>query len=173
MRKIPAEVVDRTWEEFADATPEEATRTIQRMAAEQPAVLAYLMEPADELNEDEKQVLLYVGTVVWRIFLGAGIRLKQVSDTLLLKIEEAQTQRLQGLADAPEVILTEEALGRISQSPQPEVLRYITEAIMEDEEESDAEIRDEMKGLLFLYLTTVLEAFCRSEALNIPPRKKR
>jgi len=40
------------------------------------------------------------------------------------------------------------------------------------EEDSDAEVRDEMKGILFLYLTTVLEAFCRSE-MPQPWRKEK
>ena len=48
--------------------------------------------------------------------------------------------------------------------PEMEVLRYIVDTIMDEESYSsdDLPIRDEYRGLAFLYLKSVLDAFVRS-----------
>ena len=47
--------------------------------------------------------------------------------------------------------------------PEPEVFRYVVEAIMEkDDDPADPPLRDESRGLAFLYLKIVLDAFVSS-----------
>jgi hypothetical protein len=48
--------------------------------------------------------------------------------------------------------------------PEPEVLRYIVEAIVEEPEPDETPIRDEYKGLAFVYLRTALDALIASLA---------
>jgi len=62
----------------------------------------------------------------------------------------------------------------IATYPEPEVLRYIVEAIMEEEEDYDPDdppIRDEYRGLAFAHLKTVLDALTSS--LAAAPRSRR
>ena len=61
----------------------------------------------------------------------------------------------------------------IATYPEPEVLRYIVEAIMEEEDydPDDPPIRDEYRGLAFAHLKTVLDAFISS--LAAAPRSRR
>ena len=61
--------------------------------------------------------------------------------------------------------ITEEELAQLAEKmmqdyPEPHVLRYILEAITEEEEDADeTPMRDDYKGLAFVYLKTVLDAF--------------
>jgi len=58
------------------------------------------------------------------------------------------------------------ASAMIGTYPEPEVLRYALDAVMEDEddEEGDPPIRDEYRGMAFLHLKIVLDAMIASLA---------
>ncbi len=113
---------------------------------------------SDIFNEDERQVLLFLGVVVWQIMLQGVQRLSRVTEKTLDKAEAANlkmTEYLQGETDNGFEEVTRKMIGSYG---QPEVLRYVVEAIMEDTEES-CPIRDENRGTMFLDLKTIIDCF--------------
>lgn len=156
---IPAEVVEETWQRMAQMDPADTPALMERFGDEQPLMLAYLVATADALlNEDEKELQVYLGTVVWQILTHGGRQLPHVSEKELDRIEDRNLARLDRLAGKPDADFERVARETIERSPQPEVLRYVVQGIFEDPEEG-LDLRDEMTGLIFLHLKTVIDCW--------------
>ena len=159
MEPISAEVVDKVWKRVASFSPRRAPRLIQRMTKEQPVVLAYLLAvDNDILNDDERQLLLYLGVVIWQIMSHGTEPLPKVTEEILDAAETRNIKMAEYLQRETEEGFLEATKTIISNYGQPEVLKYVVEAIMEEPEEGCI-IRDENRGILFLDLKTVIDCF--------------
>ena len=159
MEPISVEVVDKVWKRVASISPRRAPKLIQHMTEEQPVVLAYLLAVDDDiLNDDERQLLLYLGVVVWQIMSQGARPLPKVTEEILDAAETRNVKMaeyLQGETEEGFLEATKTAIGNYS---QPEVLKYVVEAIMEEPEEGCV-IRDDNRGIMFLDLKTVIDCF--------------
>ena len=188
MNRISEEIVEKTWQEAAEMGEEEGIKAIEKFAKEQPAVLAYLMGAGgDTLVEGDRELLLYLGLVIWKIMSRGDRPLKEIPMDDLETEEEANFKVLEELTTAsPEEMLAFSAK-MLSDFNQIEVLKYVLEAIMEDEDfdeddwdlddddieleqddshegdfdldEDDLDIEDESQGLMLIYLKTVINCF--------------
>ncbi|MBM4168434.1 MAG: hypothetical protein FJ215_04680 [Ignavibacteria bacterium] len=160
---ISVETVAQTWQEISAYCDDEATQLINQMSIEQPIILAYLLASSeDELfDEDEGQLVLYIGVVVWQIMERGFKDLRRVTEEGLNKAQRANEDLLVKLAadSAGDFLSASESL--VDNYAEPEVLRYITEALMEDEEgdPDNPPMREESLGQAFLHLKIVLDAF--------------
>ena len=156
---ISADVVERTWQRIAGQSAKDAQKLVNRMSKEQPVVLAYLMAvDTDIFNQDEREVLLFLGVVVWQIMLQGTRPLPKVTEKILDEAEAGNLKMAEYLRGETEAGFEEASRKIIGSYKQPEVLRYVVEAIMEDTEESSP-IREENKGIMFLDLKTVIDCF--------------
>jgi hypothetical protein len=99
--------------------------------------------------------------------------LRKVTEERLDQAEEANLAFLERFSNSPEADFESAIQEMLDTYPEPEVLRYIVEAINEEEDydPDDPPIRDEYRGLAFVYLKTVLDAFISS--LAGAPRSRR
>jgi len=130
MEPISSEIVERTWKKIGKMSPLEIPKMAYRMREKQPIILAYL---------------LVAGHDILNV-------LNEVVRTNLEMIESLGSKSEAGFTDA-----MKEMLGSY---PQPEVLKYVVEALVEEHEEGCL-IRDENKGMMMLYLKTVIDCFNR------------
>lgn len=159
MEPIPAQVVERIWKRVASLPPRRAPGLMQRMAMEQPVVLAYLLGVDDDLlNEDERQLLLYLGVVVWQIMLQGSKPLPLITEEMLDNAGARNLKMLEYLQSETEAGFEEATRTILSSYSQPEVLRYIIEALIEDPEKGCL-IRDENRGAMMLDLKTIVDCF--------------
>ena len=158
-KSISAEVVERTWQRIAGQSVKDAQKLVNRMSKEQPVVLAYLMAVDNDIfNQSEREVLLFLGVVVWQIMLQGTRPLPKVTEKILDKAG-AGNLKMAGYLQGETGSGFDEAVRKIIGSyKQPEVLRYVVEAIMEDTEESSP-IREGNKGIMLLDLKTVIDCF--------------
>ncbi|MDZ7360061.1 MAG: hypothetical protein ONB46_04950 [candidate division KSB1 bacterium] len=160
MQTISEEIIEREWEKMANLRLDEVPGVIHRMEKEQPMILAFLMAIDDEIfNQEERGLLLHLGATVCEIMRQGTPRPRRVSEKRLDKFIERTDKMLEYFLDEP-LENFEDAVRLIYQHHnQVNVLRYIVEALFElaDHEEAP-EVRDEMKGLLFMHLKTVVEA---------------
>lgn len=162
METISARTVEKTWRRMSTMSPEGFPQIIDKLSSEQPAVLVYLLASGEDLfNLDERELLLYLGVVVWQIMAQGSTELREVTDETLDAVEDANLGMLEYLEDETEADFVETVEKIYTNYNQPEVLRYVVEALWEEEEE-DAEIREEMKGMIFLFLKTVIDALDKS-----------
>ena len=161
---ISSEVVTQTWQRMCQAPVHQAPELVEQMKDEQPVALSYLLA-LEELpfNEYERELIFYIGMVVWQIMKQSDQQLYKVTRKKMEKAEDANIERLEQLVSGSEGELIESAQHLISTHPEPEVLRYVVEAIMEEDEEEPG-FRDENKGLAFIHLKILLDAFVGSLA---------
>ena len=163
---ISEEIVTKTWQRIATMTPLEAPLLIQQMQAEQPLVLSFLTQLDDmPFDQNERGIVMYVGTVVWQIMRQSERRLRKVTGNKLRKAEDANLAWIERMETAREADFVGSTQLLLATYPEPEVLRYIIEAIMEESDDpDDIPIRDEYTGLAFLHLKILLDAFIASLA---------
>lgn len=188
MNRISKEIVEKTWQEAAEMSEKEGIKSIEKFAKEQPAVLAYLMGAGgDMIIEDDRELMLYLGMVVWKIMSRGDRPLKEITMEELETEEEANFKVLEELTSASSEDMLVFSAKMLSDFNQIEVLKYVLEAIMEDEDfdesdfdldddnieyeqddfaedefdldEDDLDIDDEAQGLILIYMKTVINCF--------------
>jgi hypothetical protein len=161
---ISAQTVMKVWQDMAQTPVEDATRFVAQMKDEQPVILVYLTYLDDlPFNQYEREIVFYLGMVVWQMIKQSKKRLHKVTRKKLEKAEEANYEMLSFMASDTEADFVSATRTMLEQCREPEVLRYIVEAIMEEDDDPDnPPIRDEYRGLAFVHLKTVLDAFIDS-----------
>ncbi|MBD3287210.1 hypothetical protein GF337_00260 [candidate division KSB1 bacterium] len=158
MKLITSDIVEKTWQEMSLMPPDEFPKVVDQMIGEQPVILSYLMTACQDLfNQTERQLLIYMGVVIWKIMLQGDVPLKTVTEKKLDEMEDENFAFWESIdRESDEFIDSVTAIA--ARCNQPEVLRYVVEAIMEDMEYAN-EIRDENKAMMMLYLKTVIDCF--------------
>jgi len=134
-------------------------KLINLMSSEQPFILTYLMAIDNAiLNQDERELLFYLGVVVWQIMSQGSTPLPKVTQETLDEVEESNTKMLEYLEGESETSFIETVETIVKNYNQPEVLRYVIEALMEESDEESL-IRDEYKGMMMINLKTVIDCF--------------
>ncbi|MEM6805701.1 MAG: hypothetical protein AAF696_30160, partial [Bacteroidota bacterium] len=135
MEQISAEIVDKTivWLESLEKE-EEMEALIDGFGDEQPLLLAYLMSMGEgDLNEDERELLLFLGTFFWKVFKDAGHEVGEISEE---KLEAISTSNIRLLEEAEsEQGKNYEAVweSEIEGHPQPELIALLLENLEEEE----------------------------------------
>lgn len=159
MNTISAEIVERTWQEIATMPPANYPKIINQFAKEQPFILGYLMSVDEEqFNEDERELLFYLGTVVWRMMSQGHKPLQKVTEEMIFEAEDNNFRMLQYLEGEDETEFYDTTAKMLQSYNQPEVLRYVVEALMEEDEQG-VNIREDNVGMMMIYLKTVIDCF--------------
>ena len=159
MNKISAEIVERTWKEMSTMSPLNYPKLINKFSKEQPFILTYLIAvDGQQFNEDERELLLYLGVVIWMMMSRGNNPLPKVTEKMIDDAEEKNIKMLEYLEGETETDFYEMTDTILQDYNQPEVLRYVVEALMEDDDE-DVDIQEENIGLMMIYLKTVIDCF--------------
>lgn len=157
---ISEETVTQTWQRIAQISPQELQRYMNQMSREQPAILAYLLTlDGDPFNQNEMGYILFIAMVVWQAMKQSPQGLRSVPIEAVEQADEANFAFLERFLSAGDEDFETAVAKMLMEYPEPEVLRYIVEALMEEDEEP---FRDEYRGLAFVRLKTVLDAFIAS-----------
>jgi hypothetical protein len=161
---ISSDIVTETWQRMSQVPPEQAPEMVNQMRAEQPVALGFLLHLEDfPFNRYEQELIFYIGMVVWQIMKQSRRQLYKVTRKKLQEAEERSLELLDDLATSDEGDLVQSIQRILRTYPEPAVLRYIVEAIMEADPEEPG-FRDEYTGLAFVHLKILLDAFINSLA---------
>ena len=162
MKQIPSDIVEKTWKKMGGMSPADAPKMISRLTKQQSWILAYLMAAGDDsLNRDERELLFYLGIVIWRIMSQGDKCLSEVTDKIIDEAEEANIKMLEYLEDESPDDFADVIEKVLENYNQYYVLQYIVEALMEEDSEEECLIRDENIGMMMIYLKTVIDCFDR------------
>ncbi len=156
---ISAEIVAQTWMRTAKASERDGAKLVGQMADEQPAVLSYLTGLQDlPFNDCEHELVFYIGMVLWQIMKQSDMQLYEVTPGKLRMADESNSEfRGQLMLDNDgEFIGTAQSL--TTEHPEPEVIRYIVEAIKESMPDEPG-IRPINKSLAYIHLKILVDAF--------------
>lgn len=160
---ISEQIVTETWQAMDGMSETDAALLIDQMQREQPVVMVYLLVSSEQSFEpDQGQALFFIGIVVWLMMRKGKPQLRKVSEKLLERTIDRNEAQLEKLSEDPNADskMAAQAVGY----PEPEVLRYIVEAIMESDEE--VEFSEEERGLAFMILKNVLDAFITARKVH-------
>lgn len=158
---ISFETVTEVWQGMCLSDDADAKDYTQQMSKEQPILQYYLLDLEGlPFNPNEGEIIHYVGLVTWQIMKRGKRRLRKVRIRDLEKAEDANLEFMEILASDTEADFYSAVWSMIEGYPEPEVLRYVVEAIMEEDKEDSEEIpiREEYRGLAFLHLKVLLDA---------------
>jgi hypothetical protein len=156
MKTISAEIVETTWKRIADFSAREGKALAEKFAEEQPIVMTYLMAvDGDLFNEEERELLFYLGAVVWQMMAQSDAPLPPVTEEMIEQAEAANQTTLQSLADASDDAARAVMAQLLQEYAQPEVFKYVVTALMESAQEEG--IRDENLGVMMVNLKTVID----------------
>jgi len=68
MESILEELVEETWQEFADFSPVRAQKETIKVSKNQPHLLSYMMEFTQDLDPEVRGLAIYIFYVVCRMF---------------------------------------------------------------------------------------------------------
>lgn len=156
MEPIPEALVEKTWQEAVSFTAARADREMQKLAVEQPDLLAFILEVTKELDRDARELGTYLFFNVCRMFHKAyGKRLPAVSPEAILECFEKNSAQLEILEETGEETFKQVAAAQLS--AQPHVMGYVVKAMFEETEDEPLEIEDEDIGYLYMVLKTVVD----------------
>lgn len=165
MPSISAEMVERTWKRMAEYPINRVPELIDEMRLEQPVLLGYLMAMDEDIfNKNERETIFYIGLVTWQIMKQSRQILGQVTQKKLLQAENANDVLLKTLSSDTEADYLSATEQMVLNYPEPEVLNYIVDAIMEEDIDNPEEIliREEARGMAFIHLVVALDAMILS-----------
>ncbi|KAA3659717.1 MAG: hypothetical protein DWQ10_08320 [Calditrichaeota bacterium] len=110
------------------------------------------------LSKDERELLIYLGMVVWKIMTKFYGPLPKITNETLEAAEDRNIQMLEYLEGEPDEDFINTVSMLIENYNQSEILRYVVEAIIEDDDDA-VYISGEAKGIMLLCIKTVIDTF--------------
>jgi len=159
MEPIPEHIIEQVLQDIVQIDDQDsAMELMERFGEEQPILLAYLMAAEHETyNQDERETLLLIGTAVWQMMSQAPQKPKQVTENQLDEIEEKNVKMVEYFMGESSDSFERSAALAFKDYNQMHVMEYVLEALIEEDEDDEVDIRDESKGLMFLNLKTVID----------------
>src|SRR5690554_2461383 len=163
MNTVPLTTVERTWREIESMSPVKGEELIKLINKEQPVLLAYLLAAGEKmLSEKERELLVYLGVIVWRIMSQETKKPAKVNENLLFTNEDANLALLRKIGKDRDRI-TAGAAALLDNYNQLHILSYTVNFLMEGATRAKGfQIREEKKGIMMIYLKTVID--CLDEA---------
>jgi len=156
MEPIPEAIVEKTWQEVAGFTPNRAKKELMKISNSQPELLDFVMESSKEMDQEVRELAIYMFVVVYRMFQGSHAKIKKISSGEIIECYEQNESLIERLEGADEKFL--DTIASVQTSKQPHVVKYVVDALMEEDEGEDAlALTEEQKGFLFLVLKTVID----------------
>jgi hypothetical protein len=157
MNKISAESVEKAYAAVCGLNEQEAYRLSYDFQKDQPLLVAYLTAvDTGILNQEERELLFYLGTIVWKIMSAENNNLPGADEEYLLSLEDSNQKITDSLRTTDSVKFAEVVKKLLIECLQPEVLRYVI-AVLMDEDNAENAVRDENLGIIMVNLKTVIE----------------
>ncbi len=147
--------VEKTWKQVAEFTPARANKEMLTMGKNQPDLLAFLMAYTDDLQQEVKELAIYIVFVVYKMFLDSSGKIPRISSKEIMARYNENTRFMESLEGANENFI--DRIANVQVPKQPYVMKYVLEALMEDAEEDSVNLSEEDIGLLFMLFKTEIE----------------
>jgi len=156
MEPLSEKLVEKTWQEVAGFSPQQASKEMQKMGKNEPELLAFLMAMTEDMEPEVKELAIYIAFVVYRIFESSRSRTKKLTSGEIIASFESNEVLMGSLEDTHEKFI--DRIAGMQSSKQPYVIEYVLDALFEEAEDGDeVELTDEDKGFLFLLLKTEVD----------------
>jgi hypothetical protein len=163
MEPIPEELVEETWQEAAGFSRDQMNKRMKKLSKSQPYLLAFMIEFSQDLDQEVKELAMYMFFVVFLMFQKSSRKkFRRISPEKIIECHEKNENLIQSLEGVHEKFF--ERIAKVQLSGQPYVLQYVTEALMEVPYEKDPILlTEEDVGFVFMLLKTVIDVLDKQE----------
>jgi hypothetical protein len=155
MEPLSEGFVEKTWQQIAKFTPERANKEMIAMGKSQPDLLAFLMAYTDDLQQEVRELAIYIAFVVYKMFFDSSGKIPRISSKEIMDRYDENMSLMESIEEAHEKFI--DRIARVQVSNQPYVMGYVLEALMEDAEEDGIDLTEEDIGSLFMLFKTEIE----------------
>ncbi|MBU0698771.1 MAG: hypothetical protein KKE59_05025, partial [Proteobacteria bacterium] len=151
------ELVEETWQEVALFSAARAGKEMTKVGKNQADLLAFIFEFTEDLDQQVKELALYMFFVIYRTFQkGYGKKIKRITADQIIECYEDNEKLVESLETAHDRFY--DRIARVQVSAQPYVLKYVVDTLFEAPEDEDpVYLTEEDTGFLFLLLKTVID----------------
>lgn len=159
MEPITEELVEETWQEFGRYSPARLQKEIIKVSKNQPNLLAFMMEFTQDLDQEVRELAIYMFYIVCRMFQKSSKKkIKRILSEEIIKYYEKNEDFIESLEGAHDKFF--ERIAKVQLSGQPYVMKYVVETIIEAPDGEDpVALTEEDTGCLFLLFKTVIDLF--------------
>lgn len=156
MECISQETVDRTWQAVAAMAPEQAAEAIYDFSEAQPHLLGFVMDLAEDLNQDDSELCTYMLYVVYQMFVNSASKsIPTVTESQMRAQYDATCELVDSLDESAE---KDDTAIELEIQNQPHVYQYVTDTLLDGEEDGDqVEVSEEAFNEIFFMMKTVID----------------
>jgi len=152
MTFISEEIIDDILEQL-ESTPDAYEAAMQEMELAQPILTAYFQsDNFDLFTAEERDYLQYIALIIWRSFTQVNKNQAIINEEQISEAEDLNWARLENVQS---IIFRERAGIFFENYPQEDLLAFVEDALLDDEE--DALVTKEGREALFITLKTVID----------------
>jgi hypothetical protein len=150
--------IESAWNEVSEASssPELISDLMDRFGESEPVVADFIAEAAAQWGGDATDLAYHAALVIWRAVQTSGQFPNAVKPETLIGCFEKNSAWLE--QQQGEAILVQKKLSDFSKFPEPELMRYAVELVLEAHEDG-LEIEPEEQEELLLVLKTLIDSF--------------
>lgn len=158
MNVISTHQIDLTLNQFNSASDKDIKKMMRKFQKKQEPLLVYTAAVArrEELRDAEYELFMNMVLIFWKLTSDVNPQQRMIT---LEQLDEADNTLIHELEsnDESEDLLVNKAGEKVTVMEayhQPALVDFLVEQIIENEDE---EVREETKGMLFLYLNNILD----------------
>ena len=155
MEPLSEDFVEKTWQGIAGFSPDRANKEMIAMGKNQPDLLAFLMAYTDDLQQDVKELAIYIAFVIYKMFLDSSGKIPSISSKEIMALYDKNTSLIESIEGTHEKFI--DRIASVQVSKQPYVMKYVLEALTEEAEEDGIALTEEDIGSLFILFKTEIE----------------
>ncbi len=157
MEIISEELVEDTWQEVAMFNRRQISKGMKEVSKQQPHLLAFMMEFTQDLDQEVRELSIYMFYNVYRMFkISYQKKIIKISSKDIIKCYEYNEKFIESLNGTHDKFF--DRIARVQSSEQPYVMKYVLETLFEAPEEEDpVNLIEEDTGYLFMLFKTVID----------------
>jgi hypothetical protein len=158
LKTLTTEIIDQKWKSIESINLDDVPDFITDLGRNQPYILTYLMATGEDLlNQKEREMLLFLGIMVWNITNHHVDYQKEIPSEELFDCEKKNLVMLEYLAGEPETDFVNTVDIIMSRYHQHPLLKYIIDRLMEDYREPNSGIRETNIGMIVIYVKSLID----------------
>jgi hypothetical protein len=149
-------LVKETWQEPENWGASKIQNEHAKLAKEQIDLEAFVFANFKNADKDIREVALWMFFMVYRMYRKAyGKPIPRIKSKSIISKHNSNIKIFESLVTAHDIML--ERIAETHFTSQPEVWRYVTEALLENDENDDVELKEDAIGEIFLLFKTIIE----------------
>lgn len=162
MKFVSEKIIDAIIDELDNMSEDNYEQQMEAFSDAQPVVIAYLFDDENThlLTEDEKGFLHYICLITWLSYERINGKTEPVGEN---EIGEAEEKNYAVLEASTATKFRQRVDAFFEGYPQEDLLAFIEEAVLEDEDDPEALVTKEGREPLFVAAKSVLDCFLQGE----------